>query len=145
MEIKHEHIASALFIWSRVAKQEVITALIAEKLHEVEPGSNLLQHPDESNASHNNRQKIFRVTNGWVNGDTEGQRRKLRMLLPAIEKVMPPFLVAKMWSYSSDTYRDLVTRKERIDGEVDALFGAMIAMSEQVSGNGPAGSSMCMH
>lgn len=47
-----------------------------------------------------------------------------------------------MRSHSSATCRDLVQRKERIDREVEALFGAMIALSDRADGGGPAGNIM---
>lgn len=55
---------------------------------------------------------------------------------------MPVFLQARMRSHSSATCRDLVQRKERIDREVEALFGAMIALSDRADGGGPAGNIM---
>lgn len=146
MEIKHKHVAMTLRSWSLQQKPEEITRLIAEELHKADSCASLLQHPDEPGARHNNCQKIFRVGNGWINGSTEAQRRKLQELIPAIERALladkKPRLLAQMRSYSSELLRELVNRTARIDSEVDALFGVMLSMSERHYGGGPAGSSL---
>ena len=54
---------------------------------------------------------------------------------------MPPLLLARMRSYYSATFRELISRKERIDSDVEALFGAMIALSDRITNGGPAGNT----
>ncbi|MFU1579673.1 toxin YdaT family protein, partial [Escherichia coli] len=80
MKIKHEHIRMAMNAWARPDGEKVPAALAR------------------------NTQKIFR----WVEKDTPDAVEKIQALLPAIEKAMPPLLVARMRSHSSAYFRELL-------------------------------------
>jgi len=135
MKIKHAHIREALLAWSRAADGRKVPAnAIADTYFELGM-SGLLYSSDHPNAQGNNVQKIYR----WAESDSLASQRKMQALLPAIEKAMPPFMLARMRSHSSETCRDLVLRKERIDREMEAMIGAIIALSDRVDGSGPAG------
>ncbi|AZI53418.1 MULTISPECIES: toxin YdaT family protein [Pantoea] len=135
MRIKHEHIRDALYAWARAADGRKVPAnAIADAYFDLGMAG-LLYHSDHPNAQGNNVQKIYR----WAESESPASQRKLQALLPAIEKAMPVFLLARMRSHSSETCRDLVMRKERIDREMEAMIGAIIALSDRMDGSGPAG------
>lgn len=139
MKIKHEHIREAVLAWSmyhggrKTPAAKISDAYFA--LGMLTPHLYDDSHPD---ALGRNTQKIFR----WIESDTPAARACIEQLLPAIEKAMPPLLLAKLHSYHSQTFRELITRKERIDSEVEALFGAMIALSNSANDGGPAGNTV---
>lgn len=135
MKIKHTHIREALFAWARAAEGRKVPANAIADAYFALGMSGLLYSSDYPNAQCNNVQKIYR----WAESDSLASQRKLQALLPAIEKAMPVFLLARMRSHSSATCRDLVMRKERIDREMEAMIGAIIALSDRVDGSGPAG------
>lgn len=136
MNIKHIHIREALYAWAKDAGGEKIpTAMIVDAWRALGLQGVDLHDDTHPEGLNRNTQKIFR----WAKSDSLASQRKLQVLLPAIEKAMPNFMVARMRSYSSETYMELIKRKQRIDNEMDALFGVMIAMSERVGGSGPAG------
>lgn len=92
-------------------------------------------HPD---ALSRNIQKIYR----WVESDSPASIEKIAQLLPAIERAMPPLLLARVRSYYSETFRELLHRKQRVDDEMEALFGAMIAISDRIADGGPSGNTL---
>ena len=55
---------------------------------------------------------------------------------------MPPLLLARVRSYYSATFRELLHRKQRVDDEMEALFGAMIAISDRIADGGPSGNTL---
>ncbi|HBZ7600876.1 TPA: Rha family transcriptional regulator [Klebsiella pneumoniae] len=139
MKIKHEHIREALNAWALYpGGRKTPVFAITEAYFSM--GLRTLELFDDShpNALSRNTQKIFR----WVESDSPAAVEKIQILLPAIERAMPPLLLAKMRSYSSVTFRELVACKERIDNEVETLFGAMIALSDRMTGGGPAGNAL---
>lgn len=138
MKIRHEHIRDALFAWARAADGRKVPANAIADAYFALGFSGLLYSSDHPNAQTNNVQKIFR----WVESDSLASQQKVQLLLPAIEKAMPVFLLARMRSHSSATCRDLVMRKERIDREMEAMIGAIIALSDRVDGSGPAGNAL---
>ncbi|HGY4818900.1 TPA: toxin YdaT family protein [Klebsiella aerogenes] len=139
MKIRHEHIREALNAWALYpGGRKTPVFAITEAYFSM--GLQTLELFDDShpNALSRNTQKIFR----WVESDSPAAVEKIQILLPAIERAMPPLLLAKMRSYYSVTFRELVSRKERIDNEVEALFGAMIALSDRITSSGPAGNAL---
>lgn len=146
MDNKFEHASHMVRVWLTLVKQESAARQIAEKLHELDTKTSLLVHPGAPGAANINRQRIFRTDDGWINGRTAAQRTKFMLLLPAIELAIIESghinLVMKMRSHASATIRELVERRERIDSEVDALFGVMLTMSARQYGGGPAGGSL---
>lgn len=147
MEIKHEQIRNALRVWAAEVGQRRIAALITEKFHKQKmtvPRLGVIERMDgtiDFSAWHNNKQQIFR----WIDSDSRTSKKNIQALLPAIEKAMPIFLLARMRSHSSETLREILERKARIDREVEALFGAMIEMSEHIANSGPAGGGVNLH
>lgn len=136
MKIRHEHIREALLAWAAGEGAEKIPAArITGAWFSLGLTGLSLYRDDHPDALSRNTQKIFR----WVKSDSLASQQKVQMLLPAIEKAMPVFLLARMRSHSSATCRDLVMRKERIDREMEAMIGAIIALSDRVDGSGPAG------
>ncbi|WP_373225192.1 hypothetical protein [Enterobacter cloacae complex sp. ESBL7] len=150
MENTFKHASQMVWSWLQFEKQDAVSLQIAEKLHEIDTKASLLLRPGSSDTANNtNRQRLFRTHDGWINGNTLAQRTKFLALLPAIERAMLEsgkshlvMLVMKMRSHTSPTIRELVQRRERIDNDMDALFGAMISMSERHYGSGPAGNSL---
>lgn len=92
-------------------------------------------HPE---ALSRNTQKIFR----WIESDSPSAIESISLLLPAIELAMPPLLLARLRSHYSETFREMLYRKERIDSDFEALFGAMIALSSRVAGGGSSGNAL---
>lgn len=139
MKIRHELIREALNAWALYpGGRKTPTAAIVDAYFSMGmklPGLYDNSHPD---ALSRNIQKIYR----WVESDSAAAVEKISQLLPAIEHAMPPLLLARMRSYYSDTFRDLLSRKERIDSEVEALFGAMLALSNRVAGGGSSGNTL---
>ncbi|EKP6457267.1 Rha family transcriptional regulator, partial [Escherichia coli] len=87
-------------------------------------------HPE---ALARNTQKIFR----WVEKDTPDAVEKIQALLPAIEKAMPPLLVARMRSHSSAYFRELVETRERLVRDADDFVAVAIAGFNQMNRGGP--------
>ena len=81
-------------------------------------------HPE---ALARNTQKIFR----WLDKDTPDAVEKMQALLPAIEKAMPPLLVARMRSHSSEYYREIVERRDRLVKDVDDFVASAVVFYEQ--------------
>ena len=138
MKIKHEHIREALLAWARAADGRKVPANAITDAYFALGMTGLLYSSDHPNAQGNNVQKIYR----WAESDTLASQRKLQALLPAIEKAMPIFLLARMRSHSSETCRELVRRKALIDREMEAMIGAIIALSDRAEGSGPAGNAL---
>ncbi|EEU2932062.1 Rha family transcriptional regulator [Escherichia coli O157:H7] len=95
-------------------------------------------HPE---AMARNTQKIFR----WVEKDTPDAVKKIQALLPAIEKAMPPPLVARMRSHSSAYFRELVETKERLVKDIDDFVASAIVLFDQMNRGGPAGNTLAVH
>jgi len=136
MKIRHEHIREALTAWAMYpGGRKTPAAAIAEAYHaQMITWPHLYgdEHPD---APGRNTQKIFR----WIESDSESAEAKIQALFSAIEAVIPKMLLARLRSYDSSTIRDLVSRKQRIDDEFDALFGAILAITDRVNNSGPGG------
>lgn len=143
MEIKFEQGVQMVHAWLRGKKQEELALKIAEKLHEIDSSTSLLLHPCAPRAGDINKQRLFRANNGWINGYTIAQRQKFLALLPAIELAIAEdkqsMLVARARSHSSETFREMVTLRNRIDIDTETLFGVMIGMASRHYGSGPAG------
>lgn len=139
MKIRHEHIREALTAWALYpGGRKTPAAAITEAYFAMGLTAPVLYSDDHLDALSRNTQKIFR----WAESDSPAAAEKINQLLPAIERSMPPLLLARMRSYYSATFRELISRKERIDSDVEALFGAMIALSDQITNGGPAGNAL---
>ncbi|EEC9520514.1 Rha family transcriptional regulator [Escherichia coli] len=115
MKIKHEHIRMAINAWAYPDGEKVPAAEIARTYFELGMTFPELYDDTHPGALGLNTQKIFR----WVKKDTPDAVEKMQALLPAIEKAMPPLLVARMRSHSSAYFRELVETKERLVKDID--------------------------
>ncbi|EEY1538287.1 Rha family transcriptional regulator, partial [Escherichia coli] len=101
MKIKHEHIRMAMNAWAYPDGEKVPAAGITQAYFELGMTFPELYDDSHPEALARNTQKIFR----WVEKDTPDAVEKIQALLPAIEKAMPPLLVARMRSHSSAYFR----------------------------------------
>ncbi|MFP1483275.1 toxin YdaT family protein [Escherichia coli] len=142
MKIKHEHIRMAMNAWARPDGEKVPAAGITQAYFELGMTFPELyddSHPESSCSR--NTQKIFR----WVEKDISDVVKKIQALLPAIEKAMPPLLVARMRSHSSVYFRELVEMRERLVRDADDFVAVAIAGFNQMNRGGPAGNAVVMH
>lgn len=108
MKIKHEHIRMAMNTWAHPDGEKVPAAEITRAYFELGMTFPELYDDSHPEALARNTQKIFR----WVEKDTPDAVKKIQALLPAIEKAMPPLLVARMRSHSSAWFRELVETRD---------------------------------
>ncbi|APJ99578.1 toxin YdaT family protein [Escherichia albertii] len=141
MKIKHEHIRMAMNAWARPDGEKVPAAEITRAYFELGMTFPELYDDSHPEALARNTQKIFR----WVEKDTPDAVKKIQALLPAIEKAMPPPLVAWMRSHSSDYFRELVDTHERLVRDADELVAVVIAGFNQMNRGGPAGNAVVAH
>ncbi|HEB1321746.1 TPA: Rha family transcriptional regulator [Escherichia albertii] len=141
MKIKHEHIRMAMNAWARPDGEKVPAAEITRAYFELGMTFPELYDDSHPEALARNTQKIFR----WVEKDTPDAVKKIQALLPAIEKAMPPPLVAWMRSHSSAYFRELVDTHERLVRDADELVAVVIAGFNQMNRGGPAGNSVVAH
>ncbi|EHM4464104.1 Rha family transcriptional regulator [Escherichia coli] len=141
MKIKHEHIRMAMNAWAHPDGEKVPAAEIARTYFELGMTYPELYDDSHPDALGLNTQKIFR----WVKKDTPDAVEKLQALLPAIEKAMPPVLVARMRSHSSEYYREIVERRDRLVKDVDDFVALAVVLYDQVNRGGPAGNAVVMH
>lgn len=139
MKIRHERIREAMNAWALYpgGRKTPVSAIVDAyfSLGMTAPELYDESHPD---ALSRNIQKIYR----WVESDSPASIEKIAQLLPAIERAMPPLLLARVRSYYSETFRELLHRKQRVDEEMEALFGAMIAISDRIADGGPSGNTL---
>ncbi|MBF9490886.1 Rha family transcriptional regulator [Escherichia coli] len=141
MKIKHEHIRMAMNAWARPDGEKVPAAERTRAYFELGMTFPELYDDSHPEALARNTQKIFR----WVEKDTPDAVKKIQALLPAIEKAMPPPLVAWMRSHSSDYFRELVDTHERLVRDADELVAVVIAGFNQMNRGGPAGNAVVAH
>ncbi|EAB6084812.1 TPA: toxin YdaT family protein [Shigella flexneri] len=141
MKIKHEHIRMAMNAWAYPDGEKVPAAEIARTYFELGMTFPELYDDSHPEALARNTQKIFR----WVEKDTPDAVEKIQALLPAIEKAMPPPLVAWMRSHSSAYFRELVETHERLVRDADELVAVVIAGFNQMNRGGPAGNAVVVH
>ena len=141
MKIKHEHIRMAMNAWAHPDGETVPAAEITRAYFELGMTFPELYDDSHPEALARNTQKIFR----WVEKDTPDAVKKIQALLPAIEKAMPPPLVARMRSHSSASFRELVETHERLVRDADELVAVVIAGFNQMNRGGPAGNIVVVH
>ncbi|EET8201831.1 Rha family transcriptional regulator [Escherichia coli] len=141
MKIKHEHIRMAINAWAYPDGEKVPAAEIARTYFELGMTFPELYDDTHPDALGLNTQKIFR----WVKKDTPDAVEKMQALLPAIEKAMPPLLVARMRSHSSAYFRELVETKERLVKDIDDFVASAIVLFDQMNRGGPAGNTLAVH
>ena len=138
MKIKHERIREALNAWALYpGGRKTPVAAIVDAYFALGMTTPELYDESHPNSLSLNVQKIYR----WVESDSPASIEKIAQLLPAIERAMPP-LLARVRSYYSETFRELLHRKQRVDDEMEALFGAMIAISDRIADGGPSGNTL---
>ncbi|HAN5885224.1 TPA: Rha family transcriptional regulator [Escherichia coli] len=141
MKIKHEHIRMAMNAWAHPDGEKVPAAKITKAYFELGMTFPELYDDSHPEAMARNTQKIFR----WVEKDTPDAVKKIQALLPAIEKAMPPPLVARMRSHSSAYFRELVETKERVVKDIDDFVASAIVLFDQMNRGGPAGNTLAVH
>ncbi|HAW5768293.1 TPA: Rha family transcriptional regulator [Escherichia coli] len=141
MKIKHEHIRMAMKAWAHPDGEKVPAAEITRVYFEMGMTFPVLHNDSKHNALYLNTQKIFR----WLDKDTPDAVEKIQALLPAIERAMPPPLVAWMRSHSSEYHRELVERRDRLVKDIDDFVASAIVMFDQMNRGGPAGNSVAVH
>ncbi|EJZ1673796.1 toxin YdaT family protein [Escherichia coli] len=141
MKIKHEHIRMAMNAWAHPDGEKVPAAKITTAYFELGMTFPELYDDSHPEAMARNTQKIFR----WVEKDTPDAVKKIQALLPAIEKAMPPPLVARMRSHSSAYFRELVETKERLVKDIDDFVASAIVLFDQMNRGGPAGNTLAVH
>ncbi|MBZ9148224.1 Rha family transcriptional regulator [Escherichia coli] len=141
MKIKHEHIRMAINAWAYPDGEKVPAAEIARTYFELGMTFPELYDDTHPGALGLNTQKIFR----WVKKDTPDAVEKMQALLPAIEKAMPPLMVARMRSHSSAYFRELVETKERLVKDIDDFVASAIVLFDQMNRGGPAGNTLAVH
>ena len=141
MKIKHEHIRMAMNAWAYPDGEKVPAAAIARAYFELGMTYPELHNDDRHNALYLNTQKIFR----WLDKDTPDAVEKIQALLPAIEKAMPPLLEARMRSHSSEYYRDIVERRDRLVKDVDDVVAVAIAWGTMTNSGGQPGNAVVVH
>lgn len=141
MKIKHEHIRMAMNAWAHPGAEKVPAAAIARAYFELGMTFPELYDDSHPKALGLNTQKIFR----WVKKDTPDAMEKIQALLPAIEKAMPPPLVARMRSHSSAYFRELAEKHEQLVRDADELVAVVIAGFSQMNRGGPAGNAVAVH
>ena len=141
MKIKHEHIRMAMNAWAHPDGEKVPAAEITRAYFELGMTFPELYDDSHPEALARNTQKIFR----WVEKDTPDAVKKIQALLPAIEKAMPPPLVARMRSHSSAYFRELVETKERLVKDIDDFVASAIVLFDQMNRGGPAGNTLAVH
>ncbi|EES1728633.1 Rha family transcriptional regulator [Escherichia coli] len=141
MKIKHEHIRMAMNAWAHPDGEKVPAAKITKAYFELGMTFPELYDDSHPETMARNTQKIFR----WVEKDTPDAVKKIQALLPAIEKAMPPPLVARMRSHSSAYFRELVETKERLVKDIDDFVASAIVLFDQMNRGGPAGNTLAVH
>ncbi|EOQ5110097.1 toxin YdaT family protein [Escherichia coli] len=141
MKIKHEHIRMAMNAWAYPDGEKVPAAEIARTYFELGMTFPELYDDSHPEALARNTQKIFR----WLDKDTPDAVEKMQALLPAIEKAMPPLLVARMRSHSSEYYREIVERRDRLVKDVDDFVAAAIAWGTLTNSGGQPSNAVVVH
>lgn len=119
MEIKHEHIEMVLLAWASKVGQAFSANAIAEEYARI-GGDQLRLVPGKT---WSNQQNIF---HRWLKGETAQQRKKIRMLLPAILTVLPSELSARLVLANSMEYRALQMAKEAVNEAAEAYVAATV-------------------
>ncbi|EMO5816172.1 hypothetical protein SBK02_004592 [Raoultella planticola] len=121
MEIKHEYVEMALLAWAAEVGQAFAANAIAEEY--VRIGGNQLRLVPGKTWS--NQQNIF---HRWLKGETELQRVKIRLLLPAILRVLPREIRHRLSIYDTIERRALLAAQHAIGTAIDAHDDAIEAV-----------------
>ncbi|MCZ3530979.1 toxin YdaT domain-containing protein [Klebsiella variicola] len=121
MEIKHEHVEMVLLAWAAEVGQAFAANAIAEEYARF--GGNQLRLVPGKTWS--NQQNIF---HRWLKGETELQREKIRLLLPAILRVLPREIRHRLSIYDTIERRALLAAQYAIGTAIDAHDDAIEAV-----------------
>ncbi|MFM3049932.1 toxin YdaT family protein [Klebsiella quasipneumoniae] len=121
MEIKHEHVEMVLLAWAAEVGQAFAANAIAEEYVRI-GGDQLRLVPGKT---WSNQQNIF---HRWLKGETELQREKIRLLLPAILRVLPREIRHRLSIYDTIERRALLAAQHAIGTAIDAHDDAIEAV-----------------
>lgn len=121
MEIKHEHVEMVLLAWAAEVGQALAANAIAEEYARI-GGDQLRLVPGKT---WSNQQNIF---HRWLKGETELQREKIRLLLPAILRVLPREIRHRLSIYDTIERRALLAAQHAIGTAIDAHDDAIEAV-----------------
>lgn len=121
MEIKHEHVEMVLLAWAAEVGQAFAANAIAEEYACI-GGDQLRLVPGKT---WSNQQNIF---HRWLKGETELQREKIRLLLPAILRVLPREIRHRLSIYDTIERRALLAAQNAIGTAIDAHDDAIEAV-----------------
>ncbi|HCI7547439.1 Protein of uncharacterised function (DUF1019) [Klebsiella variicola] len=121
MEIKHEHVEMVLLAWAAEVGQAFAANAIAEEYVRI-GGAQLRLVPGKT---WSNQQNIF---HRWLKGETELQREKIRLLLPAILRVLPREIRHRLSIYDTIERRALLAAQHAIGTAIDAHDDAIEAV-----------------
>ncbi|HDH1415141.1 TPA: hypothetical protein PIT84_002663 [Klebsiella quasipneumoniae subsp. similipneumoniae] len=121
MEIKHEHVEMVLLAWAAEVGQAFAANAIAEEYVRI-GGTQLRLVPGKT---WSNQQNIF---HRWLKGETELQREKIRLLLPAILRVLPREIRHRLSIYDTIERRALLAAQYAIGTAIDAHDDAIEAV-----------------
>ena len=121
MEIKHEHVEMVLLAWAAEVGQAFAANAITEEYARI--GGNQLRLVPGKTWS--NQQNIF---HRWLKGETEQQREKIRLLLPAILRVLPREIRHRLSIYDTIERRALLAAQHAIGTAIDAHDDAIEAV-----------------
>lgn len=108
-----------LLAWASKVGQAFAANAIAEEYARI-GGDQLRLVPGKTWSS---QQNIF---HRWLKGETAQQRKKIRMLLPAILTVLPSELSARLVLANSMEYRALQMAKEAVNEAAEAYVAATV-------------------
>ncbi len=125
MEIKHEHVECVLLAWAAEVGQAHAAEVITAEYLRLGGGS----LPLAAGNTWANQQNIF---HRWLKGETAQQRKKIRMLLPAILAVLPRTIRHRLSIYDTLERRALLAAQDALGKAIDAHDDAVDALYQQV-------------
>lgn len=125
MEIKHEHVECVLLAWAAEVGQAYAAEVITAEYLRLGGGS----LPLAAGNTWANQQNIF---HRWLKGETAQQRKKIRMLLPAILAVLPRTIRHRLSIYDTLERRALLAAQDALGKAIDAHDDAVDALYQQV-------------
>jgi len=125
MEIKHEHVECVLLAWAAEVGQAHAAEVITAEYLRLGGGS----LPLAAGNTWANQQNIF---HRWLKGETAQQRKKIRMLLPAILAVLPRSIRHRLSIYDTLERRALLAAQDALGKAIDAHDDAVDALYQQV-------------
>ncbi len=141
MKIKHEHIRMAMNVWAHPDGEKVPAAKITKAYFELGMTFPELYDDSHPEALARNTQKIFR----WLDKDTLMLLKNAGSVTGDRKGDAAFALVARMRSHSSEYYREIVERRDRLVKDVDDFVASAVVLYDQMNRGGPAGNAVVMH